>query len=97
MGKLLLFERIRRWISEEINLTALAERLFQKNTLYGLGVMLSAAGIWKVAPEKVRAFEGLLIFAWTMWQIGHNKNKAIDKKVEEIVGGEAKEAVYKGG
>ena len=96
MGSRLWIARIRKWIQEEINLQALGERMFQKNTLYGLGVMLSAAGIWKVAPEKVRAFEGLLIFAWTTWQIVHNKNKAIDKKVEEVVGGEVKAEIYEG-
>ncbi len=64
---------ISEWWSGVVNKEAIVERIFQMNTLVAFLVGGASLGIWGYYPAKFETFAGLLIFLYSIYNLGANK------------------------
>ncbi len=79
-----MWEDIKQWLKDESNLTALGERVFQKNTLYGIIGVCMSFGMLKWTSIQADSLVNILVILWGIYMGVRNEKKAVRKAAEEL-------------
>ena len=79
-----MWENLKQWLKDESNLQALGERVFQKNTLYGIVGVCTSFGILKWTSVQADSLIEALVILWGIYMGVKNQKKAIRKAAEVL-------------
>ena len=79
-----MWQDFKQWLKDESNLQALGERVFQKNTLYGILGVATSFGVLKWTSVQADSFVTVAIVLWGIYMGVKNEKKAIRKAAEEL-------------